>query len=254
MSYTVSSKGPVPGPFPPATHGFLYFHPDAHNPLQSQIRFRVTQDHDPARSFSSGHDLTYGSGFTWHIPLTRAAQSPKLREMLVRDGLIDDALVAQLQARPLSRLESYRLKRAVSVLDQPFIFDFTNRTLSFVVRVAGQVRRYHTDGPLRYYLGKDKYLVHEAGSALCRLERSTLPQHAGRRIVVMRLLKILQPPKRRSDLPRMCNVSVPAEGELFAFGQRAWYRDVDKPGKGNETLRLLYDAPDDGEQASGQSS
>ncbi|TFY78548.1 hypothetical protein EWM64_g5463 [Hericium alpestre] len=103
---------------------------------------------------------------------------------------------------------------------------------------------------------KGKYLVYEAGSALCRLERSTLPQHAGRRIVVMRLLKIVRPPKLHPDLPPTCNVSVPAEGELFTwgFGQRVWYRDVDKPGKGAEILRLLYDVPDDGEPASGRSS
>ncbi|TFY75134.1 hypothetical protein EWM64_g8878 [Hericium alpestre] len=240
--------------FPPDTHGFLYFHPDAHNPLQSQIRFRVTRDRNPTRSFSSGHDLTYGSGFTWHIPLVIAAKNPNLRDLLVRDGLIDDVLLAELQARPPSDLDSHRLKRAMSVLDQPFILDFTNRTLSLVVRVAGQVRRYYIYGPLTCYQAKGAFPVHEAGSALCRLERSTLPQHAGRRIVVMRLLKVLQPPKLRSDLPLTCSVSVPAEGKLFAFRRRVWYRNADKPGKSAEILQLLYDAPDDGEPASGQLS
>ncbi|TFY77423.1 hypothetical protein EWM64_g6589 [Hericium alpestre] len=256
MRYTsrLSNKHRVHERFPPATHGFLYFHPDAHNPLQSQIRFRVTRDHDPARSFSSGHDLTYGSGFTWYIPLVIAAKNPKLHEMLVRDGLIDDALLAQLQARSPSDVDSHRLTRAMSVLDQPFILDFTKRSLSLVMRVAGQHWRYNMHGPLTYYLEKCSFPVHEAGSALCRLERSTLPQHAGRRIVVMRLLKIVRPPKRHPDLPPTCDVGEPAEGELFAFGQRVWYRDMGKPGKGAEILRLLYDAPDDEEQVSGQSS
>ncbi|TFY78552.1 hypothetical protein EWM64_g5464 [Hericium alpestre] len=110
-----------------------------------------------------------------------------------------------------------------------------------VVRVASQDRVYKTCGPL---VSRES-VFYEEGSALCRLERSTLPQHAGRRIVVMRLLKILRPPKRYLELPQ-----VPAEGELF----KSWCRDVDKPGKCGETLRLLYDGPDSIKQVSDWSS
>ncbi|TFY77402.1 hypothetical protein EWM64_g6612 [Hericium alpestre] len=239
--------------FPPDTHGFLYFHPDAHNPLESQIRFRVTHDRDPTHGFASGHDLADRSGYIWHIPVEHLTKAPTLREMLLRDGLVDDALFAQLQARAGSRTRPRRLKRGITSLSQPFTLEFNKKTFHLIARVAEQDRMYKTAGLLRFYTEHDRYLVYKAGSGLCRLERSDLPQHAGRRIVVMRLLKILQPPKLRSDLPPTCSVSVPAEGELFKFGQRVWYRDVDKPGQNAEVLRLLYDAPDDGEQAFGQS-
>ncbi|TFY73994.1 hypothetical protein EWM64_g10018, partial [Hericium alpestre] len=200
-------------------------------------------------------DLMYGSGYVWHIPLAHVTKNPTLRDMLLRDGLIDDALLAHLQAHSGSNKRSFRLKRSMSALSQPFLLEFKRSILCLTVRAVGEDRRYETNTPLKYYMGcEKKYLVYAAGSALCRLERSTLPQHAGRRIMIMRLLKIVRPAKLPSRSAPTCNVSVPAEGELFKFGQRMWYRDVDKPGKSAETLRLLYDAPNDGEQASGQSS
>ncbi|TFY75135.1 hypothetical protein EWM64_g8877 [Hericium alpestre] len=224
--------------FPPHTHGFLYFHRDEQNPLASQIRFRVTQDSDPARGFASGRDLMYGSGYVWHIPL----------------ALVDDALLGKLQAHYPSGAVSRRVKRGISALSQPFLLEFKQSVFCLTVRVMGKDQCYKTNGPLTYHTKYGKCFVYAAGSALCRLERSTLPQDAGRRIVVMRLLKIVRPPKRRLDVPPTCNLNVPVEGELFARGQRVWYRDVGKPGKGAEILRLPYDAPNDGEQASGQSS
>ncbi|TFY77401.1 hypothetical protein EWM64_g6610 [Hericium alpestre] len=237
--------------FPQDTRGFLYFHQDAQNPLQSQIRFRIAQDRDPTRSFTSGHDLTYGSGYTWNILLVNAtSKNPALRTMLLRDGLVDDALLAQLQARSESNKHSLRLKRVVSALSHPFTLEFKKRTLHLAVHVAGQDRMYSTRGPLFNYIRMlQGSVVYEEGSASCRLERSTLPQHAGRRIVVMRLLKILHPPKRRPELPPTGGVSIPAEGELF----KSWCRDVDKPGRRGQTLRLLYDAPGNVEQPSDRS-
>ncbi|TFY74244.1 hypothetical protein EWM64_g9768 [Hericium alpestre] len=124
--------------------------------------------------------------------------------------------------------------------------EFNKKTLFFAMRVAGKNREYMTCGPLV----SQESVLYEEGSALCRLERSTLPQHAGRRIVVMRLLKILHPPKRRLELPPTDGISVPADGDLFM----SWYRDVDKPGRRGETLRMLYDAPDNVEQVSDWSS
>ncbi|TFY77400.1 hypothetical protein EWM64_g6611 [Hericium alpestre] len=208
--------------FPPDTHGFLYFHPDAHNPLESQIRFRVTHDRDPTHGFASGHDLADRSGYIWHIPVEHVTKAPTLREMLLRDGLVDDALFAQLQARAGSRTRPRRLKRGITSLSQPFTLEFNKKTFHLIARVAEQERMYKTAGLLRFYTKHDRYLVYKASKASFRPAPT-------------------------------CSVSVPAEGELFKFGQRVWYRDVDKPGQNAEVLRLLYDAPDDGEQAFGQS-
>ncbi|TFY73057.1 hypothetical protein EWM64_g10955 [Hericium alpestre] len=97
LSMIYVHDGTVPRRFPPATRGFLYFHPDEQNPLGSQIRFCVTQNSDPARGFASGHDLMYGSGYVWHIPVAHVTKNPTLRDMLLRDGLIDDTLLAHLR-------------------------------------------------------------------------------------------------------------------------------------------------------------
>ncbi|TFK45330.1 hypothetical protein OE88DRAFT_1669349 [Heliocybe sulcata] len=70
-----SGRGYIP--FPPDSHGFLYWHlePDA-PPVSGQLRFRTTTSSGPA-TFPSGRDLQLPDGGTWNIPLFRIARSSK---------------------------------------------------------------------------------------------------------------------------------------------------------------------------------
>ena len=87
------------------------------------------------------------------------------------------------------------------------------------------------------------------GSALVRFERSTLQDHNGTRIVVLRFLKIITPVK--CVIPDYDGyICCPKEGELhrrsrkfFRMDQSVWSVNIDK-SKGSMIpgLRLLWDA------------
>ncbi|TFK45327.1 hypothetical protein OE88DRAFT_1221798 [Heliocybe sulcata] len=78
-------------PFPPDTHGFLYWYlePGA-PPASGQVRFRTTTSSDPA-TFPSGRDLQLPDSRTWNIsPLrsTRRSQHRGLRAHLLAERLV----------------------------------------------------------------------------------------------------------------------------------------------------------------------
>lgn len=77
--------------FPADTRGFFYFvpapHPSVH--LASEVRFRITRDHDPS-SFQGGSDLLLPNMTPWRIPLVVLARRSRysgLRHLLLQDGL-----------------------------------------------------------------------------------------------------------------------------------------------------------------------
>ncbi|THH07330.1 hypothetical protein EW146_g9355 [Bondarzewia mesenterica] len=55
-------------PFPPGTHGFLYYLSPSGDMTEGQIRFRITQDCSPS-SFVGGRDLVFSACLPWHFPL-----------------------------------------------------------------------------------------------------------------------------------------------------------------------------------------
>ncbi|TFK52156.1 hypothetical protein OE88DRAFT_1657249 [Heliocybe sulcata] len=78
-------------PFPPDSHGFLYWHlaPDA-PPVSGQVRFRITKSSHPA-TFPSGRNLQLPDGRTWYISLfeiARASQYSGLRALLLSEELV----------------------------------------------------------------------------------------------------------------------------------------------------------------------
>lgn len=83
-------------PFPPGSSGFLYLSSCADKPQSAwQIRFRVTENDTP-QSFKLGADLLLPDQRPWSV-LLRHLGSKKhsaLWELLVQDGLINDALVS----------------------------------------------------------------------------------------------------------------------------------------------------------------
>jgi hypothetical protein len=68
------------------------------------------------------------------------------------------------------------------------------------------------------------------GSALCRFERSFLPQHSGNRTVVLRVMKITEP--LNCIFPNYDGrISEPTEGSLLSrgFPPQPWSCNVDDP-------------------------
>ncbi|KAJ7708157.1 hypothetical protein B0H17DRAFT_1031823, partial [Mycena rosella] len=85
------------------------------------------------------------------------------------------------------------------------------------------------------------------GSGIARFERSTLSEHAGRRMLNLRIIKILQPVTCTVDA-RSCDGRVmrPEEGQLFtvrSYGgpPEPWAYDIDKENKSAAALRVLWD-------------
>ncbi|KZP33913.1 hypothetical protein FIBSPDRAFT_943014 [Athelia psychrophila] len=100
-------------PFPDNARGFLYLHsPPAEPKAMWEIRFRVTDNNCPS-SFKSGSDLVYPNKTTWAISLgSLQAHHPEylpLRNLLIREGLDIDALLATMGAAKQKKLTSIPL-------------------------------------------------------------------------------------------------------------------------------------------------
>ena len=90
---------------------------------------------------------------------------------------------------------------------------------------------------------------------MCAFEQSTLPEHAGKRVVVIRVLRVLEPVRLRPFVPTLDarGWSIPPEmepreGELarsltFFGGFKVWSIDMEDPGLRQfaEGLEILYD-------------
>lgn len=116
-----SGKGYSAVPFPNDTWGFLYYRapPSWGHDLAGEIRFRVTEDANPA-NFYHGHDISF-KGVPWHIPLLPyTSLSSAFHDVLLQDGLLTPD-----QAHRLQRFSSYRRQamhtRLLYAVGQPFV-------------------------------------------------------------------------------------------------------------------------------------
>ncbi|TFK45354.1 hypothetical protein OE88DRAFT_1669401 [Heliocybe sulcata] len=101
-------------PFPPESHGFLYWHlqPDA-PPVTGQVRFRITKSSDPA-TFPSGHDLQLPDGRIWHISLFDIARRQGysgLRAHLMSEKLITAKMLNNAMKRSASSQDKHRIAK-----------------------------------------------------------------------------------------------------------------------------------------------
>ncbi|KZP06607.1 hypothetical protein FIBSPDRAFT_1053469 [Athelia psychrophila] len=97
-------------PFPENSSGFLYLSSTTDKPQSAwEIRFRVTDGNAP-QSFKSGVDLLSPDHKPWYIPLRKLGRKKyaALRELLLRDGLVDDSLF---------HLRPYNVKQHIQTLD-----------------------------------------------------------------------------------------------------------------------------------------
>ncbi|KAJ7082663.1 hypothetical protein B0H15DRAFT_436371 [Mycena belliarum] len=232
--------------FPNNTHGFLYYDPHAHiAPLAGSVRFRVTHDSVPS-SFARGHDLLAPSGAPWQLTLSQIACRPSftpLASQLLRDCLVTEDLLSRCRAVFRSRTKIHQTN-VVFTFNSPFLVHFARDVQCFI---AGdtlhrlQLRLLFTTSTG----GKRDYPW--TGSALARFEASTLPEYAGRRMIHLRFIKILEPVSPLVDLKTYDGrMQRPQEGELFEvshYGRlpKPWAYDIDANFKPAAVLRQLWD-------------
>ncbi|KAF8074031.1 hypothetical protein FPV67DRAFT_1480389 [Lyophyllum atratum] len=250
LSYRKTISGNTP--FPPNSHGFLYYHHDPKLPVTTgEVRLRLTAGDDPA-GFHKGEDLVGVHGGLWAISLltmTKAYYEP-FRILLLEDGLFDSDLMRVIQAG-IPQNNSHLRGTYVHYLEQAFVLDVARAGFhSIRVFTPGKmglmmVRSMFVDRRKKYRDG----LVPYSGRILVRFERSTLPQHVGTRSLVLRVLDILEPIK--AVIPGYdMHLPVPKEGGLVethhggpypgSTPPRPWSINLDRPVKSWKDIGLLY--------------
>ncbi|KAI1787626.1 hypothetical protein LXA43DRAFT_701677 [Ganoderma leucocontextum] len=247
------------GCFPPNTHGYFYYHVPPHcPPIGGELRFRITPSQEPATgSFAAGSDMLNHRGLRWTLPLYKMAYRDSFQRVFAL--LLQDGLVSQ-QTLDLAKSAAEKLRLDPNSGGErptggqagtPVVWAFGQE---FEMRLGGGRRLcvfVGTDSVFRKQLSHlfefamlekgraHRYTLFE-GSIVCWFERSTLPQHAGKRVVVLRVKQLVDSDPVRpitipgGDLDSMEKLR-PREGELLKTMRhreiRLWAVDVDKPTK-----------------------
>jgi hypothetical protein len=232
--------------------------------IAGELRLRVTSSDDPA-SFESGSDLLRTNGLPWSRPLYILSKHyPPLYEKLREEQFIPDDLDRVLVTLPERRIQ-YSRHNVLYTLNDTFIINFVSNNSSRFLVITEQgveslrINRLFFDGrgmfrgtpytgaDTNYHLSIVLYWLF-VGNALARFERSTLPDHKGARIVVLRFLKIITPVKCVIPLYDH-HIRFPKEGELFqkvSSRDQVWSVDIDLFRYRNKHilrgLQLLWDA------------
>ena len=183
-----------------------------------------------------------------------------LYEKLREEQFVSDGLDKALSTFP-PKYPRYRQLQRVYTLNDTFIVDFSRSVWSLNVITEQGVEtlkclgQFAEERPTRItpytgaYTNQYSWIDDSnefVGSALARFERSTLPDHKGKRVVVLRFLKMITPVKCVIPLYDG-HIAPPQEGELYrragSFHQRVWSINIDKPkGLLSRGLKLLWDA------------
>ncbi|KAF9042428.1 hypothetical protein BJ165DRAFT_1406083 [Panaeolus papilionaceus] len=179
-------------PFPSGTRGFLYYYSPSDRPrIAGQLRFRVTPSEDPI-SFPHGHDLTLPhtrsySPTPWSIPLLYVLDTKcyaGLLSHLVYEGLVEESLVESIrEVGP-----HHKSRCAVNYLfklSDPFEFNYINSPHMIFQAVTESGR-----ASIIFVFGHQNALraskiTFKSGRIKACFERSILPEHEGKRVVVL---------------------------------------------------------------------
>ncbi|KAJ6546020.1 hypothetical protein DFH09DRAFT_1171800 [Mycena vulgaris] len=238
-------------PFPAQSRGFLYYHSGPHvTSVEGGLRFRVTSDDPPSTSsFHRGQDLLAPSGCPWQMSLLKIASSGSygwIAEQLVRENLVTQEQLLRC-ARIFSQCEPPSPQYTVFRLDSTFLVNFARGIrLTVVGEALHAIHLTHVfaeEGDREGGTSRNRYAPWR-GSAEARFEPSTLPEYAGRRVVHMRIMRIIQPVGCAADVPvsgssrrRMLQ---PEEGELYTVQDRgsppkSWAYDIDNDRRKSNT-------------------
>ncbi|PPR01580.1 hypothetical protein CVT24_005871 [Panaeolus cyanescens] len=225
-------------PFPPGTRGFLYYHlPPGRPPFSATVRFRVTPSPDPA-SFADGYDLPIPLSHQ-HVPgpwqlripklVVRRGASP-LVDLLQSEGLLHPTTIECVK-RNYDMAKFGRNSHFLYTLEDPFIIQHRSKV---VVRQPTSLRlKAFTElGAGEIIVANYHHLYFDSGAALVRFEKSTLPQHKGKKVVVRRCLGILEPfvPSAKAK-PKKIALHTPIPGELMMSRHQEgpWSVDLGSP-------------------------
>ncbi|RDB28289.1 hypothetical protein Hypma_001433 [Hypsizygus marmoreus] len=181
--------------FPKICRGFFYYHRDPRLPdVSGAVRFRLTPDANVS-SFRTGTDLMLPDRpIPWCIQLLAIANSRRYdgyEKLLLQDGLVSPSLLQHCQKLGMrfGRLCHHML----FALDQPFLFDVNSSpTLSVLARDGIETTQLVFTREFKA-LPQPRVCHPYAGQCMVRFERSLLPEHMGRRIIVLRVLEIVKP-------------------------------------------------------------
>ncbi|KAI0040896.1 hypothetical protein FA95DRAFT_1611422 [Auriscalpium vulgare] len=225
--------------FPTDTRGFLYFHAPSR-----EVRFRLASS-DP-RQFAEGTDLALPSGEPWSfrtIALAKKASAAGFRALLVQEGVRVDALASSLHGAQLSLYQRRKHMRRVTRLGETFPVQFASTRISLAVGTP--MAFVNWQNPLKWSVQPQ-----DSGQALIALERSPLPEHRGRRVLVLRVHKIAGDPQLRPErlaLPRH-HLYMPREGSLVyrkrngkGLRPEPWAYDIDaQVRRGSDRARKMF--------------
>ncbi|KAJ7106909.1 hypothetical protein C8R44DRAFT_322675 [Mycena epipterygia] len=239
LQYTRSDKNSRI-PFPLRSRGFLYYHSEpSAGPLEGSLRFRLTMDNSPS-SFVRGEDLHAPWGLPWEIVLPQIAcraEYTKIREQLLHEGLATEDQLSL--CRDIFHKQPIHSRYTLFRLNSTFLAHFSRMRLTIV---GDALHALVLDAPFKD-TGSNTFPW--TGSALFRFEPSSRAEHAGRRVVHLRIVKIIEPVE---PLVEGYNGRVlkPEEGELLAISseRRAaepWSYDIDRKAKSAAALRVLWE-------------
>ncbi|RPD54200.1 hypothetical protein L226DRAFT_536112 [Lentinus tigrinus ALCF2SS1-7] len=210
--------------------GFLYYHqPQARAPpLVGELRFRITPSSDPV-TFSSGDDLKTRRGVPWCITLPALAYNKSflpIRHLLTTvDGMVPQHVM------DFARKHHHKVcagdvigSRYLYAFGQPFDLplDRNGHTFTFIGKEGlARARIWHMSSFKSRILSEacQSYHFPLAGTILCCFEPSSLPEHAGKRVAIVRVLRSLEwDPVRANPSytgPQMPRELYPREGQLL---------------------------------------
>ncbi|KAJ7084207.1 hypothetical protein C8R44DRAFT_753154 [Mycena epipterygia] len=235
-------------PFSPRSRGFFYYHAEASTPLETSIRFRLTLD-STSSVFARGQDFLARCGLPWQIPLPQIAEQAgysKIRQQLLHEILVTEEDLAHCRAvfRGQRTMPQYTLFG----LDSIFVVNFSSPITLHAVGHTLHKFCIHLFLDRDQRGGDDNRLYPWTGSALARFEASTQPEHAGRRVINLRIVKIVQTASRTIE-GYDGRVREPAEGELVPLPilsptPEPWAYDIDDESKAQSgvaaALRVLW--------------
>ncbi|KAJ7183943.1 hypothetical protein C8R46DRAFT_1344595 [Mycena filopes] len=234
------SVGARRAPFPPQSHGFLYFHrdPDA-APLEGGLRFRLSENELPS-SFKAGRDLLLPTGLPWQLILPQLLR-PRFQKVIAelqRENLITTAQITRCHGvfgRRRYLFPAFILFR----LAQEFPVDFgIDPSLSIVAELLLEVRLF----PFSFRPGARERIFPFTGTGLARFE--PLVTADGRRVVHLRITKIMTPVVCKSP-EYLERIAEPKEGELLTVAPRGgaarpWELDIDQDTERAAALGALW--------------
>ncbi|TFK82998.1 hypothetical protein K466DRAFT_603239 [Polyporus arcularius HHB13444] len=240
--------------------GFLYYHqPACAPPLAGELRFRLTASNDPA-SFPFGNDFVTKRGLPWFIPLPGIAGSQKLAPIRHFLTSVEQTVAAQVMDLAQDHYLLFRTgdlagSRYLHSFGQPFDLCFDKTTVTFVLVGKERSARAVVTDFTRFVIGVARHAVQHhpfSGTALCCFEPSTLPEHSGKRVVVVRVLRSLERDPLRPNPsyagPPIPPELYPQEGQLLTVLRhrkpRIWARDVDEhwPKRARPLVTLFENA------------